>query len=112
MSKKKLSPVQLSEVARLFGALSEPSRLMLLQSLQGGPRTVGELVDATGLRQANVSRHLAALHERRLVSRTPEGASVRYAIADPMIFTLCELVCGKLEADLRAAAAGFLGRSR
>jgi DNA-binding transcriptional ArsR family regulator len=112
MSKKKLSAVQLAEVARLFGALSEPSRLMLLQALQGGPRTVGELVAVTGLKQANVSRHLAALHERRLVSRAPEGASVRYAIADPMILSLCELVCGKLERDLRNAAARFAQRSR
>jgi DNA-binding transcriptional ArsR family regulator len=108
MSKKNLSAEQLAAVARLFGALSEPSRLMLLQALRGGPHTVGQLAAATGLKQANVSRHLAALFERRLVSRTPDGASVRYAIADPMVFTLCEVVCGKLATDAKSASTLFV----
>jgi hypothetical protein len=39
--------------------------------------------------------------------RQRNGVSVRYEIADPMIFSLCNLVCGKIERDAKQAAALF-----
>jgi DNA-binding transcriptional ArsR family regulator len=107
VKKKLLSSGQLEVVCGLFGVLSEPSRLVLLQSLHEGPLTVGELVAATSMKQANVSKHLAVLHDHRLVKRKRDGTSIRYEIADPMIFSLCNLVCGKIEKDTRQAAAVF-----
>ena len=110
MSDKKnklLSASQVEAVARLFGVLSEPSRLILLQVLHGGPLTVNELVEASGLKQANVSKQLAILHDNHLVKREREGTSIRYEIADPMIFSLCNLVCGKMAKDAKCAAAVF-----
>jgi DNA-binding transcriptional ArsR family regulator len=98
---------QLEAVARLFGVLSEPSRLLLLQALHGGPRTVSELVKACRMKQANVSKHLGVLHDHHLVKREREGISIRYEIADPMIFSLCNLVCGKMERDTKCAAVLF-----
>ena len=106
-TKNDLSRAQLAVVGRLFGVLSEPSRLALLQTLRGGPRTVNQLVEACGLKQANVSKHLAVLHDHRLVKREREGNCIRYEIADPIIFSLCELVCGKIEQDARCASALF-----
>jgi len=105
--KKSLSSGQLLAVSRLFAVLSEPSRLTLLQALHDGPLTVGELVAATHMKQANVSKHLSALHDHHLVKRQRQGTSVLYEIADPMIFSLCNLVCGKMEKDARQAAAVF-----
>jgi DNA-binding transcriptional ArsR family regulator len=105
--KKGLSSAQLEAVSRLFGVLSEPSRLALLQSLQRGSMTVNELVEACAMKQANVSKHLGVLHASHLVKREREGNSIRYAIADPMIFSLCNLVCGKMEKDAKRAAAVF-----
>jgi DNA-binding transcriptional ArsR family regulator len=96
-----LSGVKLEMVARLFGVLSEPSRLALLQALFDGPLTVSQLMNACGMKQANVSKQLGVLHDHRLVKRERDGASVRYEIADPMIFALCNLVCGKMERDVR-----------
>jgi DNA-binding transcriptional ArsR family regulator len=108
MPKKKiLSTEQLGAVARLFSVLSEPSRLGLLQALQAGPLSVGELVEECGMKQANVSKHLGVLYDHRLVKRERNGISVRYEIADPMIFSLCNLVCGKMERDARQATALF-----
>ena len=98
---------QLEAVARLFSVLSEPSRLVLLQALHGGPLTVTELVEACGMKQANVSKHLGILHDHHLVKREREGISIRYEIADPMIFSLCNLVCGKMERDVKCAVALF-----
>ncbi len=102
-----LSAGQLEAVARLFGVLSEPSRLALLQALFNGPLTVSQLMDTCGMKQANVSKHLGVLYDHHLVKRERDGASVFYEIADPMIFSLCNLVCGKMEKDARCAAEMF-----
>lgn len=104
---KTLSPQQLSAVARLFSVLSEPSRLSLLQALRAGPQSVSELIELCGMKQANVSKHLAVLHDHRLVKRARDGVSVRYEIADSMIFSLCNLVCSKMECDAKQTAALF-----
>jgi DNA-binding transcriptional ArsR family regulator len=96
-----LDPTTLESVARLFKVLAEPTRLDLLQHLKRVPHTVSELIDATGQKQANVSKQLGILYAAGLVSRERDGNLVRYAIADPMVFELCERVCGKLRSDAR-----------
>jgi len=104
---KSLSAAQLAAVARLFGVLSEPNRLALLQALHDGPLTVSELVEACAMKQANVSKQLTILHDHHLVKREREGTFIRYEIADPMVFSLCDLVCGKMAKDTICAAAVF-----
>jgi DNA-binding transcriptional ArsR family regulator len=102
-----LDVTTLESVSRLFRVLAEPTRLDLLQHLKAGPITVSELIDATGQKQANVSKQLGILFTAGLVSRERDGNLVRYAIADPMVFDLCELVCGKLRADAERQLAGL-----
>jgi DNA-binding transcriptional ArsR family regulator len=102
-----MSPAQLAAVARVFSVLSEPSRLALVQALRDGPLTVSELVEASGMKQANISKHLGMLHQHRLVKRQREGTCVRYEILDPMVFALCKLVCGKVGRDVKYAAGVF-----
>lgn len=104
---KKMSDPQLAAVSRLFAVLSESSRLALLQALHDGPLTVNELAEGTGLKQANVSKQLAILFDAHLLRRQREGTSIRYEISDPMVFSLCELVCGKMAKDAKCAAAVF-----
>jgi DNA-binding transcriptional ArsR family regulator len=104
---KRLSSAQMDVVARLFAVLSEPSRLALLHALHEGPLTVSQIVEACGMKQANVSRQLAILHDHRLVRRERAGSAVRYQILDPMVFSLCSLVCGKVERDTKKAAEVF-----
>jgi len=98
---------QLATVARLFDVLSEPSRLALLQALHDGPLTVNELVEVCALKQANASKQLAILHDHRLVKRERNGNTIRYEISDPMVFSLCNLVCGKFRKDAQRAIALF-----
>ena len=105
--KKPLSSSQLTAVSRLFAVLSESNRLALLQALRNGPLSVSDLIAVCSMKQANVSKHLAVLHDHHLVRRERAGVSIRYEIADPMIFALCDLVCGKMERDARKAAALF-----
>jgi DNA-binding transcriptional ArsR family regulator len=107
-----LNDGQIEEAARLFATLSEPSRLRLLQLLMRGPMTVTEIVDATGMKQGNVSKQLGTLYDARLVKRNREGNFIRYAIGDEMIFQLCDLVCHKIQSDALARIASLQGLSR
>ncbi|NJK53620.1 MAG: winged helix-turn-helix transcriptional regulator [Leptolyngbyaceae cyanobacterium SU_3_3] len=91
----------LAQVADYFKVLSELSRLQVLCALKGGAKNVTEIIEETGLGQANVSKHLKILTQAGIVQRQPQGVSVYYQITDPMIFDLCELVCQSLEARLQ-----------
>jgi DNA-binding transcriptional ArsR family regulator len=95
-SKKTMSREQVEEAARLFGILADSSRLELLKALMTGEKTVGELVDSSGLGQANVSKHLSVLRGGGFVDRRKLGNFVLYRIADPTVEELCELMCGRM----------------
>ena len=97
-----LTPEMLTLIAERFKALAEPARLQLLKSLQAGELSVNELVEETGLGQANVSKHLQLLHTLGFVSRRKEGLFVYYTLADRSVFKLCDLMCGRVEAQLEA----------
>ena len=108
MAKKMtLTDDALELVARRFAVLAEPMRLRLLQTLFAGELNVNALVEATGGTQANISRHLQTLTQAHILSRRKEGLQVFYAIADPSIFKLCELVCGSLEKQYNKQADVF-----
>jgi DNA-binding transcriptional ArsR family regulator len=94
MVKTAMSDKMMDLIARRFRTLGEPCRLRILQLLEQGERTVGELVAELDGNQPNVSKHLQILHDAGLVARRREGTSIVYAISDPMVFKLCELVCG------------------
>ncbi len=102
-----LSDEALELVARRFAVLAEPMRLRLLRALFDEEKNVHTLVTLTGGTQANVSRHLQTLTDAHLLKRRKEGLQVFYAIADPSIFKLCELVCGSLEKEHAARAEAF-----
>lgn len=90
----------LAHVADYFKVLSERSRLQVLCSLRSGSKNVTEIMEDTGLGQANVSKHLKILAQAGIVSRRPQGVSVYYEIAEPFIFELCELVGNRLSSRL------------
>ena len=83
----------LEDVARRFRALGEPIRLRILSELESGERSVNDLAERLQAGQSNISRHLQALLDCGLVARRREGTMVFYRVGDPIIFTLCELVC-------------------
>jgi DNA-binding transcriptional ArsR family regulator len=81
-------------VAQRFRVLGEPMRIKLLDRLREGDATVGELQEALGASQQNVSKHLGILHGAGMVARTKQGNHTRYSISDPSVFELCDQVCG------------------
>jgi DNA-binding transcriptional ArsR family regulator len=97
-----LTDQALIQVAQYFSALSEPSRLKILNYLRDGEKNVGELADICECSQANVSRHLSMLAKHGLVKREGRGTAVYYQIADPGIYALCDLVCGNVARQLQS----------
>jgi DNA-binding transcriptional ArsR family regulator len=97
-----LTPEMIELISDRFRALAEPARLHIMQALRGGEQTVGELVEATGLGTANVSKHLQLLHGAGFVARRREGLYAYYGLAGKDIFKLCDLMCGRIEAETEA----------
>lgn len=71
--------------AKLLRGVSDVSRLSILEVLRGGPRSVGEIVESTGLGQPNVSNHLACLRDCGLVVRERRGRHAFYGLSDPRV---------------------------
>ena len=94
----------LVEVAAYFQALSEPTRLQILNLLRQGERNVGELAQQCACTSANISRHLSVLTKQGMVTRDGRGTSVYYRIADESIYALCDLVCGSIARQFDKAA--------
>jgi DNA-binding transcriptional ArsR family regulator len=97
------TPELLAVVARRFRVLADPARLAILHGLQAGERTVSELVEATGLLQGTLSKHLQTLHDASFVRRRREAKFVYYALADDRVLMLCEQMCGRIEDETDAA---------
>jgi DNA-binding transcriptional ArsR family regulator len=98
-------PEALARIANRLKALADPTRLQLLQELTDGERCVGELVEAVGGTQANVSKHLAVLRAAGLVRPRRDGMNVFYAVEDAAALEVCRLMCGCVEREASRAIA-------
>jgi len=87
-----LTADELGRMAERFKMLGEPMRLKILQAVCKQPRTVNDIVTATGSTQANVSKHLALLAAAGILEREKNGQYVYYGIKDRLAVKLCELV--------------------
>ncbi len=98
---KDMTPATIQAVARYFHVLSDPTRLTILNELRQSERNVGELAQICGYTAANISRHLSLLAQQGVVSRTTQGNSVYYRIADAAVYELCDVVCGNIATHLQ-----------
>ena len=94
-------------IARRFKLLGEPMRIKLLDALRDGDATVGELQQALGASQQNVSKHLGVLADAGVLGRRKQGNFVYYGVVDDGIWALCDDVCGSVERDSARRAALF-----
>ena len=112
MAKQAMSDKMLDLVARRFRTLGEPYRIRILQELEAGERSVGEIVAALDGNQPNVSKHLQILFDAGLIGRRREGTSIFYAISDPIVFKLCALVCSSETEKSRREFEALAGNKR
>ena len=87
-------------IAERFRVLGEPMRIRLLEAMREGERSVKELQELTGASQQNVSQHLGVLLRARIVERRKQGNFSLYSIADPVVWSLCDDVCGGLRQEI------------
>ena len=74
--------------AAFFKALAHPVRIRILEILISGERSVQELQEALGRRQAVVSQQLSVLRASNIVTGRKEGVSVRYGLRDSLVADL------------------------
>jgi ArsR family transcriptional regulator len=93
--------------ADLCKALAHPTRLQVLNLLSKKGRSVEELTRLVGTGQSNLSQHLAALRQQKLVVARRVGMNVYYELSNPKIVDACsqirELLVELLENEHRAA---------
>ncbi|MEU2607700.1 ArsR/SmtB family transcription factor [Streptomyces albus] len=89
-------------VAKFFRALSDPTRLKLLEFILDGERTSAECVEHAGISQPRVSVHLSCLVDCGYVTARRDGKKLRYAVGDPRVADLIVLA-RSLAADNAAA---------
>lgn len=75
--------VGLSPAATLFRSLGDPARLAIVRRLASGPARVVDLVEAVGLAQSTVSKHLACLRDCGLVDSEPVGRASLFRLTRP-----------------------------
>jgi len=78
--------------AEICRTLSNSKRLMILNSLRDGEKSVSQLAKLVNARQANVSQHLAILRQRGIVTARRQGANVYYSVVNPKIIQACDLI--------------------
>lgn len=105
-----------SVLARFFRGLDEPLRVLILELLLEGEKSVSELVEAIGSPQGRVSAHLGCLRWCGYVTTRREGRRVYYRLADERVRALLRiaqelmadhapqlLACGIVSPDVQGA---------
>ena len=78
--------------AELCKTFSDPKRLIIISELHRGEKPVGDLTETLQIPQAVVSRHLAILRNKGVVTSRREGTNVYYSLTDTRIVEACDLV--------------------
>jgi ArsR family transcriptional regulator len=81
-----------ARASRLFHALSDETRLQILERLRAGERCVCELTDALSAAQSRLSFHLKVLKDAELVSDRREGRWMYYTLNPETLGEMVEVV--------------------
>ena len=83
--------------AEMCKTISNPRRQAILDTIRGGEMTVSELIEKTGISQANLSQHLSILRSKGVVKTRREGNNVHYSISNLKIIEAYDLISEVLE---------------
>jgi ArsR family transcriptional regulator len=78
--------------AQIFQALAHPTRIAIVEALRDGEQPAGKLTSLLGLEQPNLSQHLAVLRAKHIVENRKVGNQVYYAVRDPVLNDVLELL--------------------
>ena len=83
--------------ADMCKTISNPRRQAILDTIRDGEMTVSELIEKTGISQANLSQHLAILRSKGVVKTRRKGNNVYYSISNLKIIEAYDLISEVLE---------------
>lgn len=83
--------------AEMCKTIANPRRQAILDTIRNGEMTVSELIEKTGIRQANLSQHLAILRSKGVVSTRRDGNNVHYSLSNLKIIEAYDLISEVLE---------------
>jgi ArsR family transcriptional regulator len=77
---------------KIFKALSDETRLSIVEFLKEGEKCVCKIIPMTGKSQPTVSQHLRILSEAGILESRKEGTSVYYKIKDKRVIKVLQTV--------------------
>jgi ArsR family transcriptional regulator len=90
--------------ANICSGLADPTRILILYTLNESPHNVSDLANTVGISQPSASRHLNILRERGMVQATREAQSVIYTLTDKRIIDALDLLRMVLADNLKSRA--------
>ncbi len=94
--------------AQICKGLVDPKRLLILNALRDGERSVTDICEELDLPQSNVSQHLAVLRDRGLADTRRDGQRIFYSVSSPKIIAAMDLLREVMHeqhtGDVRASA--------
>ena len=93
--------------ARIAKAMAHPSRLLMLEAMEGRERCVCELTELVGADQSTVSKHLAVLKQAGLVEDRKEGVMVYYRVKVCCLQGFWDCIEGVLAENIKAQQAAL-----
>ncbi|RME07433.1 MAG: ArsR family transcriptional regulator [Anaerolineae bacterium] len=87
--------------AEICSGLADPTRILILYTLNQGSRNVSELAEELEIPQPTVSRHLKVLRERRMVQARRVGQAVYYSLRDQRVIQALDLLRAVLASNLQ-----------
>ena len=82
------------QASKLLKSMCSEHRLLILCQLVPGEKTVRELQDISGLRQAAVSQHLSRLRRDKLVGTHRVGKNIYYSLASEEVTAVIKTLYG------------------
>jgi len=89
--------------AGVFQVLAHPTRVHVIECLGDGPLTVSSMLERIHVEPANLSQHLSVLRAKRLVTTRKEGNLVWYALRDPMLIQVLDIMRRYFQTHLEEA---------
>jgi ArsR family transcriptional regulator len=78
--------------AEIFRGLAHPTRIAIIDALRDGELPAGKLMAMLQVEQSNLSQHLAVLRSQHIVVNRKAGNQVYYAVRDPVLFEVLDLL--------------------
>ena len=78
--------------ASVCKGLADPKRLLIINAMRDGERSVSQICDELDLPQANVSQHLAVLRDKGLVQTRKDGQRVFNELSSEKIIKAVDLL--------------------